>query len=62
MSETKREIYLHEAICNAVELLFLAPEVHKCKEGRQAYDILRQALVAYADDCMTTQSQVGSGE
>ena len=53
MSETKREIYLHEAICNAVELLFLAPEeVHRCKESRQAYDVLRQALVTYADDCM----------
>ncbi len=52
MSDTKRELYLHEAICEAVELLFLAPEVHKCKEGRQAYDVLRQALVTYADDCM----------
>ena len=53
MSETKREIYLHEAICNAVELLFLASEeVHRCKESRQAYDVLRQALITYADDCV----------
>lgn len=58
MSETKRELYLHEAICNAVELLFLASEeVRKCKESRQAYDVLRQALVAYADDCMRRQRE-----
>jgi hypothetical protein len=50
--ETERELYLHEAICTAVELLFLAPDVHRCKEGRQAYDVLRQVLVTYADDCV----------
>ncbi len=50
--ETKRETYLHEAICTAVELLYLAPEIHRCKEGRQAYDVLRQTLITYADDCM----------
>jgi len=35
-----------------VTLLNRAPEVARCAEGREARDLLRQALVAYADAYM----------
>ena len=40
---------LHEAVCQAVALLNRAPEVARCAEGREARDLLRQALVDYAE-------------
>lgn len=40
---------MHAATCQAVALLNRAPEVAKCLEGREARDILRQALADYAD-------------
>ena len=43
---------LHVAVCQAVALLNRAPEVARCTEGREARDILRQALVEYADTYM----------
>ena len=43
---------LHAAVCQAVALLNIAPEVARCAEGRQARDILRQALATYADAYM----------
>lgn len=43
---------LHAAVCQAVALLNRAPEVARCAEGREARDLLRQALVAYADAYM----------
>ena len=43
---------LHVAVCQAVALLNRAPEVARCAEGREARDLLRQALVAYADAYM----------
>lgn len=43
---------LHAAVCQAVALLNRAPEVARCAEGREARDLLRQALVDYADAFM----------
>ena len=43
---------LHAAVCQAVALLNRAPEVARCAEGREARDLLRQALVDYADAYM----------
>jgi len=43
---------LHAAVCQAVALLNRAPEVARCSEGREARDVLRQALVDYADAYM----------
>lgn len=43
---------LHVAVCQAVALLNRAPEVARCAEGREARDLLRQALVDYADAYM----------
>lgn len=43
---------LHAAVCQAVALLNVAPEVVRCGEGREARDILRQALADYADAFM----------
>jgi hypothetical protein len=43
---------LHAAVCQAVALLNRAPEVARCTEGREARDLLRQALVAYANAYM----------
>ena len=43
---------LHEAVCQAVELLNRAPEVSRCAEWREAHNLLRQALVDVADAYM----------
>jgi len=43
---------MHTATCQAVALLNRAPEVAQCAEGREARDILRQALAVYADAYM----------
>lgn len=43
---------LHAAICRAVELLNRSPMAAQCSEARGARDILRQALVDYADAYM----------
>ena len=43
---------LHEAVCQAVELLNRSPEVARCPEGRKAHSLLRQALVDVADAYM----------
>lgn len=43
---------LHAAVCRAVTLLNCAPEVARYAEGREARDILRQALIDYADSYM----------
>ena len=43
---------LHAAICQAVALMNVSAGVAGCKEGRQAHNTLRQALVEYADDFM----------
>ena len=46
------EADLHMAVCQAVALLNAAPEVARCAEGREARDILRKALIDYADAYM----------
>ena len=43
------EIDLHAAICQAVALLNVTPELARSETGRQAHNILREALVTYAD-------------
>ena len=43
---------LHAAVCRAVALLNVSLEVAGCADGREARDILRQALVDYADAFM----------
>lgn len=40
---------LHAAVCQAVALLNRSPEVARCAEGREAHNLLRQALADYAD-------------
>jgi len=49
---TDSESKLHTAICQAVAILNVAPEIARISEGRQAHTILRQALAEYADDYM----------
>lgn len=52
MSDHKLADALHIAVCQAAHLLNASPEVARSKEGREARDILRQALVDYADSVM----------
>lgn len=40
---------LHSAVCQAVTLMNVSPEVMNGKESREAWYILRQALIDYAD-------------
>lgn len=40
---------LHAAVCQAVGLLNHAPEIARTSDGRRVRDILRQALLDYAD-------------
>lgn len=40
---------LHTAIVHAVALLNRSPSVAECEQGRTAHDILRHALIGYAD-------------
>lgn len=53
------ELKLHAAICRAVEILNIAPEVARISEGRQVRDVLRQALAEYADDFMNQPAEEG---
>jgi hypothetical protein len=46
------EAGLHTAICEAASILSTAPDVIRCADGRKARDILRQALIDYADAFM----------
>jgi hypothetical protein len=43
---------LHLAICQAVALLNLSFDAARCSNAREAHDLLRQALVDYADTAM----------
>ena len=43
---------LHVAVCQAVALMNRSPGVASCIDGREAREILRNALVAYADAYM----------
>lgn len=47
---TERETNLHAAVCKAVEILNIAPEVARTSEGREVRDILRAALNEYFMD------------
>jgi hypothetical protein len=47
---TDREF--HAAVCQAVTLLNVSPALAQCANGRLARDLLRQALVDYADAYM----------
>ena len=40
---------LHQAVCNAVTLLNVCPDAARVADVRRACDILRQALVDFAD-------------
>jgi hypothetical protein len=46
---TEETNLLHIAICRAVSITNMAPELVRLAEGRQIRDILRQALIDYAD-------------
>ena len=48
MTETREET-LHAAVCQAVALMNVSPAVARDTEARQAKDILREALIAWAD-------------
>lgn len=41
---------LHTAMCQAVALLNVTPEIARSETGRRAHNILREALVKYADE------------
>jgi hypothetical protein len=43
---------LHAAVCEAVEVLNLSPDLARLADGRKVSAILRQALVNYADACI----------
>lgn len=47
--EKHRGDRLHVALCQALGLLNVSPEVARCADARRAHDILRQALIDYAD-------------
>lgn len=47
-----REQDLHLAVCNAVHIMNMSPDIARSEEGRKARDILRQALIDYADSYM----------
>lgn len=56
------EEILHTAICQAVNILNLAPELAAHESGRDVRAILRKALVDYADAFMdqpVTESERG---
>ena len=52
VSSTELGELLHVAICQAVALMNRSPGVASCIDGREAREILRNALVAYADAYM----------
>lgn len=43
---------LHAAVCNAVAIMNTSIDIARSPEGRKARDILRQALIDYADEYM----------
>jgi hypothetical protein len=43
---------LHMAVCNAVHIMNMSPDIAQSSDGRKARDILRQALIDYADAFM----------
>lgn len=40
---------LHEAVCQAVALMNVSPDVARCRSTQEAHNILRQALIDIAD-------------
>lgn len=40
---------LHAAVCQAVALMNVSPEIARSADGREAHTVLRQALVEFAD-------------
>jgi hypothetical protein len=47
---------LHAIICQAVALLNVTPELARSDTGRHAHEILRKALIAYADRAALAES------
>ena len=47
-----REQDLHIAVCNAVQIMNMSVDIARSEDGRRARDILRQALIDYADEFM----------
>lgn len=47
-----REQSLHLSVCNAVQVMNMSPDIARSEDGRKARDILRQALIDYADSYM----------
>jgi hypothetical protein len=43
---------LHAAVCNAVAIMNTSIDIARSPEGRKARDILRQALIDYAEEYM----------
>lgn len=52
MTTPDPEAMLHTAVCQAVALLNVSPLLARCESGSKAHQILRQALVDYADAYM----------
>jgi len=48
---------LHSAICQAVALLNISPECARGVESREAHNILREALIDYANRCSQPQGE-----
>lgn len=57
----ERESALHDAICQAVSIMNMSFDVAKSADSRKAKDILRQALVDYADAATTAVISVQNG-
>ena len=49
MTDRETTERLHAAVCQAVALLNRAPDLARSPEGSEAHNLLRQALVDYAD-------------
>lgn len=43
---------LHAAVCQAVAIMNMSLDIARSPDGREARDILRQALIDYANDFM----------
>lgn len=55
-----REEALHAAVCQAVAILNVSPDMARSRNGRDTHNILRQALIDYADAAIATvEAQAG---
>lgn len=57
MADTN-ESAIHAAVCQAVAILNVAPDVARLADGRRVHSILREALANYAMDKPVTDAEI----